>query len=236
MNVLAIDTSTYVMGVAVLRDSKVAGEMVTHLKKNHSVRLMPAIRAVMDEAEMNPSDLDRIVVAQGPGSYTGVRIGVTTAKAMAWSLGIPIVGVSSLEMLAQNGHHFNGLISPFIDARRGQVFTGLYHYDSGKVQNVLEDRIILHEEWLDIVAEKKERILFLSPDVDKHESLLTEHDSIDFEVTNGNDHLPKAAALGLVGLEKEPEESIHLFAPNYLRLAEAESKWLASQKEKRERD
>ncbi|WP_026691406.1 tRNA (adenosine(37)-N6)-threonylcarbamoyltransferase complex dimerization subunit type 1 TsaB [Alteribacter aurantiacus] len=227
MNVLAIDTSTYVMGVAVLRDGQVAGEMVTHVKKNHSIRLMPAIRMVMEEADMKPEELDRIAVAEGPGSYTGVRIGVTTGKTMAWALGIPVVGVSSLEALAANGRYFDGLISPFIDARRGQVFTGLYRSRGGEVERVDEDRLILHEEWVTYVREKEEPVLFLSPDLLKHKELVGADAAI-----NPADHLGRPSAIAFAGMKKEPGEAVHLFAPNYLRMAEAESKWLEAQKER----
>src|SRR5699024_7344353 len=82
-------------GVAIMKDSRVIGEIVTHLKKNHSVRLMPAIDQLMKEVKVIPEDLTKIVVAKGPGSYTGVRIGLTTAKTMAWALDIPIIGISS---------------------------------------------------------------------------------------------------------------------------------------------
>ncbi|MBM7094760.1 tRNA (adenosine(37)-N6)-threonylcarbamoyltransferase complex dimerization subunit type 1 TsaB [Bacillus sp. H-16] len=227
MNVLAIDTSTYVMGVAVLRNGQVAGEMVTHVKKNHSIRLMPAIRMVMEEADMKPEELDRIAVAQGPGSYTGVRIGVTTAKTMAWALGIPVVGVSSLEALAANGRYFDGLISPFFDARRGQVFTGLYRSRGGEVERVEDDRLVLHEEWVSRLRDQEEAVLFLSPDYGKHEALLGEKVAV-----NPADHLPRPSAIAFRALEKEADEAVHVFAPNYLRLAEAESKWLEAQKQK----
>ena len=110
MNVLAIDTSTNVLGVAVANEKGIVGEQITFTKRNHSVRAMPSIEAILKECGLKPKDLDKIVVAKGPGSYTGVRIGVTIAKTLAWSLGIPLSGVSSLEALALNERYFNGLI------------------------------------------------------------------------------------------------------------------------------
>ncbi len=103
MNILAMDTSNQAMGVAVSKDGQPLGELSTNIKKNHSVRLMLAIDHLMREVNMAPTDLDKIVAAKGPGSYTGVRIGLMTAKSMAWSLDIPITGVSSLEVLAWQG-------------------------------------------------------------------------------------------------------------------------------------
>ena len=228
MNVLAIDTSTFVMGVAVIRDNSLAGEMITQLKKNHSIRLMPAIRTLMEEVEMKTEELDRIVVAEGPGSYTGVRIGVTTAKTLAWSLGIPITGVSSLEVMAQHGRYFNGVISPFIDARRGQVYTGLYRYENGKIKCLEEDRIVLHEDWLKTLKSQKEKVLFTSSDMAKHtdeiNSILGEQ-AVFATVT---EEVSRPGELAVLGMEKEAEPNAHSFTPNYIRLAEAEANWQAA--------
>src|SRR5574342_1006942 len=130
MTVLAIDTSNYALGVALLEENQVLGEYITNLKKNHSVRIMPAIQTLMKDCERVPADLTKIVVAEGPGSYTGVRIGVTIAKTLAWTLNIPMSGVSSLEVAAASaGRYFDGYVSPFFDARRGQIYTGLYKYN-----------------------------------------------------------------------------------------------------------
>lgn len=117
MKVLAIDTSNYVMGVSLIEENTVVGEIITNLTKNHSVRLMPAVEQLLKECNVKPKELDKIVVAAGPGSYTGVRIGVTAAKTLAWSLQIPIVGVSSLEVVAANGVDFQGVICPLSETR-----------------------------------------------------------------------------------------------------------------------
>ncbi|WP_280772288.1 tRNA (adenosine(37)-N6)-threonylcarbamoyltransferase complex dimerization subunit type 1 TsaB [Salipaludibacillus daqingensis] len=231
MNILAIDTSTYVMGVALLKDGVPVGEMVTHEKKNHSIRLMPAIRALFNEVEMEPKDLDRMVVSEGPGSYTGVRIGVTTAKTLAWSLGVPVVGVSSMEMLAQNGRYFQGVVSPFFDARRGQVFTGLYRGAEGTMVSEKEDCMTIHEQWLTSLKELDEPVLFLSPDIDKHEELITEILGDLAVFGSAIDCLPRPLELAVVGMNAiVDKQETHTFSPNYHRLAEAEAKWLEANK------
>ncbi|MDQ0254169.1 tRNA threonylcarbamoyladenosine biosynthesis protein TsaB [Evansella vedderi] len=232
MNGLAIDTSTYVLGVAVIKDGEVAGEIITNIKKNHSVRLMTAIRTLLEEVEIKPQDLDKIIVTEGPGSYTGVRIGVTTGKTLAWSLKIPIVGVSSLEVLAQNGYYFDGFISPFIDARRGQVYTGLYGMENGVFKNIKEDRIVLHKDWLEELKSSGKQVLFLSTDMDKHKQEIKEilGYKAQFPFITGN--LLRPSELARLGMKKETEvKDIHTFTPNYIRLAEAEAKWLANQKD-----
>src|SRR5699024_1004999 len=100
MNILAIDTSNDVLGVAIKKDTKIVAEWMTHIKKDHSSRLMPAIVYALEQVGMEPIDIEAIVVSNGPGSYTGTRIGVTTAKTLAWSLNIPIYTVSSLKNMA----------------------------------------------------------------------------------------------------------------------------------------
>jgi tRNA threonylcarbamoyladenosine biosynthesis protein TsaB len=230
MKILAMDTSTYVLGTALAEDRQTVAEFTTHIKKNHSVRLMPAVRSMMKETGWKPADLDAVAVAEGPGSYTGVRIGVTTAKSMAWALNIPVIGLSSLEVLAQNGKYSSGLISPFFDARRGQVFTGLYRWENGRAVSIAEDRIIQHDEWLDYVKSWNEPVLALSPDYDKHEALLQEKLGSLLAVPSPIDQLPRPASLALLAAEREAEH-VHAFTPNYLRLAEAETKWRAKQKE-----
>src|SRR5690625_7971891 len=100
MNILAIDTATDVMGVALTKDGHLKGELLTNLQKNHSVRLMPSSHHVMEEVEIVPGDLTKIIVSKGPGSYTRDRVWLSTAKAKAWASEIPIVGVSSLEVIA----------------------------------------------------------------------------------------------------------------------------------------
>src|SRR5690625_1267056 len=125
MNKLAIDTSNQVLGVAIIQNDTLLAELITNVKMDHSSRLMPGIVGLMEDVGLTPNQLDKIVVAQGPGSYTGTRIGITTAKTLAWALNIPIYPVSSLDAVALNGAYFNGYICPFFDARRQTVFTSL---------------------------------------------------------------------------------------------------------------
>ncbi|MDQ0232850.1 tRNA (adenosine(37)-N6)-threonylcarbamoyltransferase complex dimerization subunit type 1 TsaB [Metabacillus malikii] len=229
MKALAIDTTNLVLGVALLDNEKVIGEYITNLKKNHSVRAMPAIEALLNDCDVNPSELEKIVVATGPGSYTGVRIGVSIAKTLAWSLHIPIVGVSSLEVLAANGRYFNGVISPLFDARRGQVYTGLYEYNEGKLITLNEDCNLLLTDWLEKLKGSGQKVLFLGNDVSIHKDVIQEilgEKAVIGHMTLNN---PRPSELGVLGLPKEAVD-VHSLVPNYIRLAEAEAKWLEQQK------
>ncbi|MCQ6277423.1 tRNA (adenosine(37)-N6)-threonylcarbamoyltransferase complex dimerization subunit type 1 TsaB [Bacillus sp. V3B] len=231
MNVLAIDTSNYSLGIALISDEKVIGEYITNMKKNHSIRVMPAIEHLMSDCEMKPADLEKIVVARGPGSYTGVRIGVTIAKTLAWTLNIPLVGVSSLEILAAGvGRYFNGYISPLFDARRGQIYTGLYQFRNGKLESIVKDQIILSENWTEQLQTYEEKILFVGTDITLHRDVFEQALGARATIAEITEQNPRPAELALLG-QNQPGEAIHSFVPNYIRLAEAETNWLKAQKE-----
>ncbi|MDG4658326.1 tRNA (adenosine(37)-N6)-threonylcarbamoyltransferase complex dimerization subunit type 1 TsaB [Ectobacillus antri] len=227
MKVLAIDTSNYTLGVSLLDGEAVVGEYITNIKKNHAVRLMPSIEMLLQQCDVKAKDLNKIVVAQGPGSYTGVRIGVTTAKTLAWSLQIPLSGVSSLAVLAANGRGFEGYICPLFDARRQQVFTGLYTYGQ-TLETVKQDRLMLIQDWLTAIQETDKRVLFIGNDVDIHRGTIQAALGDRAVFAGSTLHNPRPSELGLLGLHAE-EADVHTFVPNYLRLAEAEATWLANQ-------
>ncbi|RJS54741.1 tRNA (adenosine(37)-N6)-threonylcarbamoyltransferase complex dimerization subunit type 1 TsaB [Bacillus subtilis] len=229
MTILAIDTSNYTLGIALLREETVIAEHITYLKKNHSVRAMPAVHSLLNACDMTPQDLSKIVVAKGPGSYTGVRIGVTLAKTLAWSLHIPITAVSSLETLAANGRHFDGLISPIFDARRGQVYTGLYEYKNGHLEQVVSDQNVMLAEWLEMLKEKDRPVLFLGHDTSIHKQMIEDVLGTKGIIGTAAQHNPRPSELAFLGAEKEAED-VHGLVPDYLRLAEAEAKWIESQK------
>ncbi|TNP18904.1 tRNA (adenosine(37)-N6)-threonylcarbamoyltransferase complex dimerization subunit type 1 TsaB, partial [Bacillus sp. CD3-5] len=109
---LGIETANAPLSVAVVKDGKVLAEVVQNIKVTHSAGAMPAIETILANVGVKPNELEAIAVSEGPGSYTGVRIGVTLAKTLAWTLQKPLVGVSSLKILAANAALFNGLICP----------------------------------------------------------------------------------------------------------------------------
>jgi tRNA threonylcarbamoyladenosine biosynthesis protein TsaB len=231
MKILAMDTSTLVMGVAVLEEDRVLGELTTNMHRNHSVRLMPAIDRLLRELALSVDDLDAVAVAQGPGSYTGVRIGVTTAKTIAWSRKLPLIGVSSLAVLAMNGRHFDGGIVPLFDARRERAYTGLYQRtDDGLVQKAREERVVPVEQWLSELSGLGP-MLFLGDDVHRFRAQI--------EAALGNqavfgcppENVPRASMLGQLAYVRwqRGEVADEGFAPNYLQKTEAEVNFSARQ-------
>lgn len=127
MHILGIDTATRVCGVALMNDQELIAEYIQNIKKTHSQRLLPLIDSLLRDTGVAKNTIEAVAVAAGPGSFTGLRIGVSTARALAQGLNIPAIGVSTLESLAQNlvtGE--NELICPILDARRDQVYTAIY--------------------------------------------------------------------------------------------------------------
>lgn len=244
MNVLAMDTSTLVMGVAVLDESRLLGEMLTNQKKNHSVRLMPTVERLLAELDMSSQDLNLIAVGMGPGSYTGVRIGVTTAKMMAWALGLPLVGVSTLLAMAAGMGPVDGWICPLIDARRGRVYTGLYRFEDGAVRLVQTERVTVWRDWVaDVLAPLDGPVWLTGDDVGLHQDAAREQLGSRLYVAAPETRLPRPSVVGRLALQwycgalsaqhlpdsvlvTAQGEAVHRFVPRYLQKTEAEQKLL----------
>lgn len=225
VRILAIDTSNQTLTVAVCEEKNIIGQYTITVKRNHSLTLMPAITQLVKDVGLTPNDFDRIVVAQGPGSYTGLRIGVTTAKTLAYTLKKELVGVSSLKALAANCVEVKGLIIPVFDARRNNVYAGAYEYVEGVLKAVIADQHIAMEEWLEQLKEF-DHLYFVGEDVEKFrlqiESILPNAEICDISQWQ----IPNGATLAELGRLAQPEVDIHHFLPNYLKRVEAEENWL----------
>ncbi|MDC6270382.1 tRNA (adenosine(37)-N6)-threonylcarbamoyltransferase complex dimerization subunit type 1 TsaB [Lysinibacillus fusiformis] len=230
---LGIETANTPLSIAVVKDGKVVAEMVQNVKLTHSAGAMPAIEEILARIDVRPNDLDAIAVSEGPGSYTGVRIGVTLAKTLAWTLQKPLVGVSSLKTLAANAALYNGLICPIFDARRGNVYTAVYQGET--LEALVEDHHAHIDDLLVRLKALEQPILFVGTDVDifweNIVQILGEHAvrapfSIDLPRATEVIHLATKMELPSV-------EATHHFVPQYKRIAEAEANWLKEQKEKK---
>lgn len=219
MNILAMDTSNKALSLAILENEELLGQVTLNIKKNHSITLMPAMDFLMNSLDLKPADLDRIVVAQGPGSYTGLRIAVATAKTLAHTLKIELVGVSSL--LALVPEQVEGLVIPVMDARRNNVYAGFYQ--SGQAVR-LEAHLPLAEV-LEMAGAANQSVTFVGETAAFVEQIEAAIPQAAIQPT-----LPDAAALGRIGLDL-PAQSIHDFVPNYLKRVEAEENWLKTHQE-----
>ena len=219
MNILAMDTSNKALSLAILENEETLGQVTLNIKKNHSITLMPAIDFLMNSLDMKPADLDRIAVAQGPGSYTGLRIAVATAKTLAHTLKIELVGVSSL--LALVPEQVEGLVIPIMDARRNNVYAGFYQFG----QVVQPEAHLPLAEVLEMAGAANQSVTFVG-----ETTAFTEQIEAALPLAAIQPTLPDAAAVGRLGLDL-PAQSIHDFVPNYLKRVEAEENWLKTHQE-----
>ncbi|MBS6244733.1 tRNA (adenosine(37)-N6)-threonylcarbamoyltransferase complex dimerization subunit type 1 TsaB [Streptococcus sp. 27098_8_75] len=219
MKLLAFDTSNQALSLAILEDEHLLAQTTLNIKKNHSITLMPAIDFLMNSLDMKPKDLDRIVVAQGPGSYTGLRIAVATAKTLAHTLKIELVGVSSL--LALVPEQVEGLVIPIMDARRNNVYAGFYQ--SG--QAVRPEAHLPLAEVLEMAGTADQPVTFVGETATFAEQIKDALPQAAIQST-----LPDAATIGRLGLDLQAQ-SIHDFVPNYLKRVEAEENWLKTHQE-----
>ena len=218
MKVLAFDTSSKALSLAILEDKQLLAETTINIKKNHSITLMPAIDFLMTCLDLTPKDLDRIVVAEGPGSYTGLRIAVATAKTLAHTLNIELVGMSSLLALVPSQQE--GLVVPLMDARRNNVYAGFYENENP----VLPEAHLSFAEVLEQVKDA-EQVTFVG-EVGAFAEQIQER----LPQANYQETLPNAANLALWAWDKEVD-SLHDFVPNYLKRVEAEENWLKNHTE-----
>lgn len=218
MKVLAFDTSSKALSLAILEDKQVLAETTINIKKNHSITLMPAIDFLMASLDWTPKDLDRIVVAEGPGSYTGLRIAVATAKTLAHTLNIELIGMSSLLSLVPRQQE--GLLVPLMDARRNNVYAGFYE----NAKPVMPEAHLSFAEVLEKVTDA-EQVTFVGevgPFVEQIQEQLPQ--------ASYQENLPNAANLALWAWDKKAD-SLHDFVPNYLKRVEAEENWLKNHTE-----
>ena len=126
MIILSIDSSTPIAGIAVADGEKLLGEVMINTKNTHSEKLMPMIERLLQELQLSVHQLDAIAVTQGPGSFTGLRIGMATAKGLVQGAGKKLIAVPTLDCLAYNLVHYPGMICPIMNAQKKQVYTALY--------------------------------------------------------------------------------------------------------------
>lgn len=224
MKILAMDTSNVALSVAVLDSKRLLAMQTTNIKRNHSKQLMPIISQTMDEAGIELSDLDRIVVAKGPGSYTGLRIAVTTAKTLALTLNTELVGISSLEMMVPNAPN-DGIVVPFFDARNGNVFAGIYEKNGQTVKNVVQDQHISFSDLLNKINELGRPVYFVTSQYAEFKEMVEDTLVVVADHSDNLNSLPNAYALGLLGLQQTKLENVYNFVPTYLRVTEAERNW-----------
>ncbi|NLC77047.1 MAG: tRNA (adenosine(37)-N6)-threonylcarbamoyltransferase complex dimerization subunit type 1 TsaB [Clostridia bacterium] len=229
MQVLAIESATNVAGLAIVGEETVVAEATLNTGKTHSQRLMPMLARLLEEAELELADLDGIVVSGGPGSFTGLRIGMATAKGLAYAAQKPLVTVSTLDSLAYNCVGRPELICPILNARRNEVYSAVYRVnDPENFRFVMPYRALPPAELLEFLGQYEEQVLFLGDGVPVFGAYLREKLGNRCSLAAPVDSLPKAAVLGWLGLKKlRKGETADLVQakPFYIRPSEAEVTW-----------
>lgn len=224
MKVLAVDTSTVIASCAVMEDENMLGEFTLNQNMSHSENLVPMIKEVLDSLNLQVSDIDLYGVAVGPGSFTGLRIGIATIKAFAHVYNKPIVGVSTLEALAFN-LSFNGLIVPMIDARRNRVYTGIYKWERDKLINVMEPRAMEIDDLLELLVKEKEDIMVNGNAVYMHRDKIKDKlgDRVYFAQNIHNScRALSVAELALQKKDRIGDSNYYNLVPEYLRESQAQ--------------
>lgn len=199
MIVLSMDSSSLVTTVALLRDENILGEFTINFKREHSVILMEKVYELLKDCEIDINDVDGFVVSKGPGSFTGLRIGMATVKGLSMGSTKPYVSISSLDALAYSLINFNGLICPIMDALRDSVFTCIYKNVDGKLTKVIDYCALSLEELVNELNAQGENVIFTGDGVYKHREYLKEHLPNAIFAPN---HLSiiKASSLGELGM------------------------------------
>jgi len=225
MNILAIDTSALTATAAIISDGTLLGEMSITTKLTHSQTIMPMIDELLKKVSLDISDIDLFACSEGPGSFTGLRIGIGTIKGLAYGSGRPVVGVSTLEALAHNISFTDLVISPIMDARRGQVYNALYKYNGSKLECIKEPRALSIEE---LCEEITETTIFVGDGVKVHKEKVKELLGEKAIFSPPHHQLQRAGSVAYAALGKIPCDAAELTAV-YLRKPQAE-------REREERD
>ncbi len=157
MKILALDSTANTSTVAVLEDDKLLSLYTANIKNTHSETLLPMVKSALETLKIDVSDIDVFAASEGPGSFTGVRIGISTIKGLAFGKGKKCVGVSTIEALVQNLESFDGIICPIMNARRGQVYTGAFLNG----ERIVEDQCMMLCDLIPILEKYDEPIYFV---------------------------------------------------------------------------
>ena len=220
MLIMAFESSAKAASVALLRDGRLVSQYSQCSGLTHSRTLLPMAEDMLKNAEMSLKDVDCFAVAHGPGSFTGIRIGVSTVKGLAWASDKPCVGVSTLEAMAWHGLSAGGYVCPVMDARRSQVYNALFKIENGRPKRLCEDRPIGLAE-LSAELRGLNAPVLLVGDGAAITAAWLDREGIAYTVAPENLLWQSAWGVAMAASEKEPQGCDEIL-PVYLRLSQAE--------------
>lgn len=225
MKILGLDSSGLVASVAVLEDDNLYGEYTVNFKKTHSQTLLPMLDVISQMIELDLDTIDAIAIAAGPGSFTGLRIGSATAKGLGLALKKPLIPVPTLDALAYNLFDARNLVCPIMDARRNQVYTGIYSFGEHQLAVERESDALGIDQLIDELNRMGEPVTFLGDGVAVYRAVLDEKLQVPHTYAPAHCNKQRAsavAALGLIYAEQGRTVSAADFQPDYLRKSQAE--------------
>ena len=227
MKILSIDSATAAATCAILDDDNVLAEITYNYKKQHSTVLMPIIDELFNNVGMCINDIDAFVASKGPGSFTGLRIGLSTIKGLSQGSRKPFVTVSTLDSLAYNLAYTDGIICPILDALRDNVYTALFTFNNNELNRISDYINISIDELINMLKEKNCSISFVGDGVPKFKEKLIAHlPKAIFAPSHLN--IARASSLGELGLKllsKGTFDDLYATVPIYLRLPQAEREY-----------
>jgi tRNA threonylcarbamoyladenosine biosynthesis protein TsaB len=226
MKVLGVDTSTSCGSVGLMDDGEILSDYLLNIPVTHSERLLGAIELVLREARCLIENLDGWAISTGPGSFTGLRIGVSTVKGLAFATGKPVVGVSTLHVLASQTAPPPYLICPIRDARKREVYAAFFRYEGGRLLKRQSDDQAIQPE--DLVKKITDKTLLIGDGVKTYEDFLR-HSLLSLATfPPAPFHVPHGSTVAKLGSELLQNGiclDLSTFAPIYIRPSEAEMKW-----------
>lgn len=225
MKLLALDSSGLVASAAIIEDGVTVAEYTTNYRKTHSQTLLPMLDEIKRMTQLDLATIDAIAVAAGPGSFTGLRIGSATAKGLGLALNIPIVPVPTVDALAYNLYGSSRLICPLMDARRNQVYTGIYTFEADALQ-ILEKQCVMEiGELARRINGMGREVIFLGDGVPVYREALSSLIKAAHSFAPASCNRQRAACVGVLGarlLEQGVSQTAAAHAPEYLRPSQAE--------------
>lgn len=232
MLILAIDSATPVAGIALLDEEKLIREEFVNYKKTHSETLMPMVDQLLRDCNRSLQDVTALAITIGPGSFTGLRIGLAAIKGLSMAAGIPVAGISTLDVLAHNISFTDALVCPLLNARKQEVYTAFYDNYNYYPHRVSEEMACSPQEFTAMAMEKaqelgKNRIILLGDGYDPYSELFVDNLGAKLLIAPSHLMLTRASALGSLAMERVNRmdfDEIFTMRPKYIRLSEAENK------------
>lgn len=220
MRILSVDTSTMMSSISILEDNRIIGDYSVNQDQTHSEKLVLNIKRLLEDVKLTVNDIDLFAVAKGPGSFTGLRIGMTSIKAIAQALDKDIIGISTLEAMAFSVLK-EGYIFPVIDARGKRYFSGLYRREDGELEKIFEE--ILHEDEIYELVKGLDKYIFVGDSASLLPDKIKNLPNVEIAPANLNNAIGKNLCV-LAKRKYEDGKSTSLFElePNYLRKSQAE--------------